>query len=150
VHSKFSNRFFSSEGNLMSSSIHPGKQLLQTIFAGLARGDSRAFVDSLADDFCWTLTGTTKWSGTYRGKEAVMRDLMRPLFANFETRYTNTAQRFIAEGDWVVVECRGEVQTQRGQRYDNQYCWVCRVEEGKLKEVIEYMDTALVAAVLER
>jgi len=134
----------------MSASIHLGKQLLQTVFAGLAAGDSGAFVDSLADDFRWTVTGTTKWSGTYRGKEAVMGELMRPLFANFETRYTNTAQRFIAEGDWVAVECRGNVQTKRGQRYDNRYCWVCRVEEGKLKEVIEYMDTALVAAVLER
>ena len=134
----------------MSTPIPHAKQLLQTIFAGLAAGDSRAFVDSLADDFCWTVTGTTKWSGTYRGKEAVMSELMRPLFANFETRYTNTAQRFIAEGDWVAVECRGNVQTKRGQRYDNRYCWVCRVEVGKLKEVIEYMDTALVAAALER
>ena len=134
----------------MSTPIPHAKQLLQTIFAGLAAGDSNAFVDSLADDFCWTVTGTTKWSGTYRGKEAVMSELMRPLFANFETRYTNTAQRFIAEGDWVAVECRGNVQTKRGQRYDNRYCWVCRVEEGKLKEVIEYMDTALVAAALER
>jgi uncharacterized protein len=134
----------------MSNPNHPGKRLLQTIFAGLATGDSRAFVDSMADDFCWTLTGTTNWSGTYRGKEAVMNELMRPLFANFETRYINTAQRFIAEGDWVVVECRGNVQTKRGKRYDNQYCWVCRVEDGKLKEVIEYMDTELVAAVLER
>jgi uncharacterized protein len=134
----------------MSDPIHSGKLLLQTIFAGLATGDSRAFVDSLADDFCWTLTGTTKWSGTYSGKEAVMNELMRPLFANFETRYINTAQRFIAEGDWVVVECRGSVKTKRGRRYDNQYCWVCRVEGGKLKEVIEYMDTELVAAVLER
>jgi uncharacterized protein len=134
----------------MSTAIPHARQLLQTIFAALAAGDSNAFVDSLADDFCWTVTGTTKWSGTYRGKEAVMSELMRPLFANFETRYTNTAQRFIAEGDWVAVECRGNVQTKRGQRYDNRYCWVCRVEEGKLKEVIEYMDTALVAAALER
>jgi uncharacterized protein len=134
----------------MSIPAHPGKQLLQAVFAGLAAGDSKAFVESVADDFCWTLTGTTKWSGTYRGKAAVMNELMRPLFANFETRYTNTAQRFIAEGAWVVVECHGNVQTKRGQRYDNRYCWVCRVEEGKLKEVIEYMDTALVAAVLER
>ncbi|MGZ5195538.1 MAG: nuclear transport factor 2 family protein [Ramlibacter sp.] len=134
----------------MTRQANPNKQLLETIFAGLATGNSKAFVESLADDFCWTLTGTTKWSGTYSGKEAVMRELMRPLFVNFETRYTNTAQRFIAEGDWVVVECRGNVTTRRGQPYNNQYCWVCRVEGGKLKEVIEYMDTELVATALER
>ena len=134
----------------METQINPNKQLLQDIFAGLARGDSRPFVDSLADDFCWTLTGTTKWSGTYRGKKAVMQDLMRPLFAQFADQYTNTAQTFIAEGDRVVVECRGKVTTKSGQPYNNQYCWVCRVEGGRLLEVIEYMDTELVAKVLER
>lgn len=129
---------------------NPHKQLLQDIFAGLAKGDSRPFVDSLADDFCWTLTGTTAWSGVYRGKQAVMRDLMRPLFAQFADQYTNTAHSFIAEGGRVVVECRGKVTTKSGKPYNNQYCWVCRVEGGKLKEVVEYMDTQLVAQVLER
>jgi uncharacterized protein len=134
----------------METQTNPNKQLLQDIFAGLAKGDSRPFVDSLADDFSWTLTGTTKWSRTYRGKTSVMQDLMRPLFAQFADQYINTAQAFIAEGDRVVVECRGKVTTKSGKPYNNQYCWVCRVEGGKLKEVIEYMDTELVAKVLER
>jgi len=126
------------------------KQLLQTIFEGLARGDGRPFRDSLADDFRWTLTGSTAWSRTYEGKQAVLEELMKPLFANFATPYTNTALRFIAEGEWVVVECRGNVTTKAGKPYNNRYCWVCRVEGGQLMEVIEYMDTQLVAEVLER
>ena len=44
-----------------------------------------------------------------------MTDLMRPLFAQFAGQYTNSAHRFIAEGDWVVVECRGKVNTKAGQ-----------------------------------
>jgi ketosteroid isomerase-like protein len=134
----------------MNVQANPNKQLLQDIFTGLARGDSKPFVDSLADDFCWTLTGTTAWSRIYRGKQEVMTELMRPLFANFADQYTNTAQRFIAEGDWVAVECQGKVMTKAGKPYNNRYCWVCRVEGGQLKEVVEYMDTQLVAAALER
>lgn len=134
----------------MKVESNPNKQLLQHVFAGLARGDSKPFVDSLADDFCWTLTGTTAWSRTYRGKQEVMTELMRPLFANFADQYTNTAQRFIADGDWVAVECQGKVMTKKGKPYNNRYCWVCRVEGGKLREVIEYMDTQLVATALER
>jgi uncharacterized protein len=134
----------------MTSQAESSTQVLQAVFAGLAQGDPKPFVESLADDFCWTLTGTTEWSGTYRGKQAVREQLMRPLFENFATQYTNTAQRFIAEGDWVVVECRGNVTTRRGEPYNNQYCWVCRVEDGKLKEVIEYMDTELVTKALKR
>jgi uncharacterized protein len=134
----------------MDTLTQSNKQLLATIFDGLARGDSKAFVDSLADDFCWTLTGNTAWSRTYRGKQAVMQELMRPLFANFATQYTNRAHRIIGDGEWVVVECRGNVETKGGKRYDNQYCWVCRVDGGELKEVIEYMDTELVTSALQR
>jgi hypothetical protein len=124
------------------------KQLMQTIFAGLATGNPRPFLDSLADDFAWTLTGTTKWSKTYRGKKAVREELLRPLFAQFADQYLNTATRFIAEDDFVVVECRGKVTTKSGQPYNNTYCWVCRLADGKLRELVEYMDTALVEKAL--
>jgi ketosteroid isomerase-like protein len=120
------------------------KQLLQQVFAELAEGNSKPFVDSWADDFCWTVTGTTKWSKTYHGKDAVMRELMQPLFSNFASKYRNTAQRFIAEDDYVVVECRGEVTTKSGKPYNNTYCYICRLEGGKLKELTEYLDTLLV------
>jgi ketosteroid isomerase-like protein len=134
----------------MDTLTQSNKQLLQRIFDGLAKGDGKPFVDSLADDFCWTLTGTNAWSGTYRGKKAVRDELMKPLFAQFDTQYTNTAIRIIGEGDWVVVECQGKVTTKAGLPYNNRYCWVCRVEGGQLKEVIEYMDTELVANALTR
>ena len=124
------------------------KQLMQRIFDGLAKGDGRAFIDAMADDFCWTLTGTTAWSKTYRGKQVVRKDLLKPLFAKFADQYFNEAQRFIAEGDIVVVECRGRVTTKTGQPYNNTYCWVCRLEDGKLVELTEYMGTELVTKAL--
>lgn len=127
---------------------NPNKQLMQAIFDGLATGDAKLFLASLHEDFCWTLTGSNSWSGTYRGVKAVREQLLRPLFADFATQYSNTAQRFIAEGDWVVVECRGNVTTKSGKPYNNRYCWVCRIEGGKLMEMIEYMDTELVASAL--
>lgn len=124
------------------------KQLMQQIFAELSKGNGKAFRDSLAEDFRWTLTGTTKWSKTYEGKAAVLNDLLRPLFAQFADQYTNTAHRFIAEGEFVVVECRGRVTTKAGKPYNNVYCWVCRIADGKLRELTEYMDTELVARAL--
>ena len=124
------------------------KRLMQEIFAGLAKGDGKPFRDSLAEDFSWTLMGTTKWSGTYEGKRTVIDELIRPLFAQFADQYINTAHRFIAEDDYVVVECRGRVTTKSGRPYNNSYCWVCRIAGGKLKEITEYMDTELIATVL--
>jgi ketosteroid isomerase-like protein len=103
----------------------------------------------MADDFCWTVTGSTKWSKAYRGKQVVLTELLGPLNSQFADQYTNTADRLIAEGDFVVVECRGHVTTKTGKPYNNTYCWVCRFSDGKLRELIEYMDTLLVATTFE-
>jgi uncharacterized protein len=124
------------------------KQLLQHAFAELSKGNGQAFVDLWADDFCWTLTGSTSWSKTYSGKEAVRAQLIQPLFSRFATQYTNTASRFIAEDDYVVVECKGNVMTKSGVPYNNTYCYVCRFSEGKMRELTEYFDTELVTKAL--
>jgi ketosteroid isomerase-like protein len=124
------------------------KHVLQGIFAELANGNTRPFRDQLADDIRWTIIGTTRWSRTYAGKQAVLEELFRPLFAVFADQYTNTAHRMIAEGDWIAVECRGRVTTKAGKPYHNTYCYVCRLADGKLCELIEYCDTALITAVL--
>jgi ketosteroid isomerase-like protein len=125
------------------------KQRLQAAYAQLEQGNGRPFVDLMADDFCWTILGSTAWSRSYRGKQTVRDELLTPLFAQFATQYTNRALRFIAEDDLVVVECRGSVQTVRGQPYNNTYCNVCRFgPDGKLVDLTEYMDTALIDAVL--
>lgn len=38
------------------------KQLLEHIFSELAKGNAMPLVESMADDFNWTVTGSTKWS----------------------------------------------------------------------------------------
>ena len=51
----------------------------------------------------------------------------------------------------VAVECKGQVTTKWGQRYDNHYCFVFEfVTDGKLLVLTKYLDTALAERVLER
>ena len=125
------------------------KQLLHHIYAELAAGNSRPFLDSMAEDFCWTIQGSTAWSRSYRGRQAVREELLKPLFANFADRYTVSASRILADEDCVVVECQGRVTTRRGQPYNNRYCLVYRLAGGKLVELTEYLDTELVSAALD-
>jgi ketosteroid isomerase-like protein len=124
------------------------KKIMEEIFDELSKGNSKPFADAMADDFCWTIIGTTKWSGIYRGKDSVLRELMAPLFAQFADQYKNTADRFVADGDYVVIECRGRVTTKAGTPYNNTYCYVCRLAGGKLRELTEYLDTELVTRAL--
>ena len=130
-------------------SAQRNKQTMQIVFEALAEGNGQPFAEAMSDDFSWTLTGSGPWSKTWSGKDSVRRDLFRPLFAQFEGTYRNRASRFVAEGEIVVVECKGDVATKAGPRYDNDYCYVCRFDAaGKLAALVEYMDTALAERVL--
>ena len=122
------------------------KRIIAEAFDGLSRADARAFLDSMADDLTWIIEGQSKFSRRYEGKAALQQELIPPLFANFATDYRNYAEEIIAEGDLVVVLCRGEVKTVRGEDYNNSYCFVIRMREGKMVELREYMDTALAEA----
>src|SRR5215468_5224286 len=113
------------------------KQIMQNIFAELAQGNSRPFVEAMADDFRWTLPGTTKWSRTYDGKQAVLNELLAPLRSMIADRVRTIAHRFIAEGDHVVVEARGNNTTKAGLPYNNTYCFVIRLTDGKMREITE-------------
>ena len=48
-----------------------------------------------------------------------------------------------ADGDRVVVEARGQGRTKRGESYNNNYCYVIEMKDGKMRELREYLDTAL-------
>ena len=124
------------------------KELLQRIFAELAQGNSRPFVEAMADDFRWVIAGSSRWSRTFEGKQAVLTRLFGALRATIADRVRTHATRFIAEGDTVVVEARGANTTKAGVPYNNSYCMIYTVRDGKLHEVVEYMDTALALAAL--
>lgn len=125
------------------------KALIQTIMEARSRRDPAPFIAAMADDFVWRITGSTAWSGEYVGKMEVRERLLKPLHAQFVASTSLTASRILADGDYVVAECKGDATTVSGERYANTYCFVMRLADGKLKELTEYMDTALVERVLK-
>ncbi|MBF6228568.1 nuclear transport factor 2 family protein [Nocardia abscessus] len=125
------------------------KKLLADIFEQMSLGNTRALSDAMADDFRWVFPGDWSWSGTWEPKSAVLEGLLRPLMAQF-TEYRSAAELILAEDDRVVVRARAQAVTTRGDTYDQIYCLLFRVADGKLREVVEYCDTALVERVLTR
>src|SRR5215475_12423408 len=93
------------------------KKLMQEIFAALAEGNSRPLVDAMAEDFRWTVSGSTQWSKTYSGKQAVLTELFGNLRSRIAGHIRTTADRVIAEDDYAVVEARGNNTTVTGKPY---------------------------------
>ena len=125
------------------------KALVKRIMGARAQGDHGPFRAAMADDFVWRIIGTTAWSGTYNGKADVIERLLRPLYAQFTAPSRINPTRILADENYVVVQCDGDATTLSGERYANTYCFVIRLEDGMLRELTEYMDTALVDRVLQ-
>ena len=126
------------------------KQLMHEIFDAVANGDRSKFVDHLAEHAVLTVTGENSWSGVYRGKASILRDLFGKVAELAPGARTTRALRFLADDDWVVVEARGDMTTKAGAPYRNHYCLMYRIENGMIVELKEYMDSALCERVLGR
>lgn len=129
-------------------SAETNKKLIQQVFTDSANRSGTTFADHLADDAIWIQTGQCSWSGKFIGREAILNGLFARLRALLTDRPRTLAFNFIAEGDFVVAEAKGDNLAKSGQRYDNEYCMVWKVENGRITQIKEYCDTALVERVL--
>lgn len=120
------------------------KEIAREFFEAGNRGDMERCMALVADDVSWTDMGSMKFAGTYVGKDAVVANLLTPLFSQLKAGIYTTIDRIIAEGDYVVVLNRGQAETHDGTPYNNSYCHVIRIANGQFAEVIEYSDSALI------
>jgi uncharacterized protein len=122
------------------------KQFISNMFAELSKGNGDAFLNALADDVSFTIIGSTKYSGTFKGKQELINKLLAPLNAQVEGGMTITPDNLIADGDFIAMQARGKALSKNGRRYDNTYCHVFRFANGKVQEVTEYLDTELITS----
>lgn len=106
---------------------------------------------AMSDDVRWTIIGTTKYSGTMNGKQEIIDKLLRPITSELESMGNTHMDNVIAEGDYVVVQQHASGRkTKTGNPYNNTYCLVYKVIDGKIKEITEYCDTELITAAFGR
>jgi uncharacterized protein len=122
------------------------KRFISNMFIELSKGNTEAFLGSIADDVRYTNIGRTKYSGTFNGKQELISKLLGPLTAQLEGGIAVTPDNLIADGDYVAMQAHGKAQSKNGRSYNNTYCHVFRIVNGKVHEVTEYLDTELVTS----
>ena len=116
------------------------------MFAELAKGNGEALLDALDDDIQWTLIGSTSLSRTYSGKQSVIDNFLGPFGETIDCHIHITPENFIADGEYVALQGRGESRTKSGVDYNNTYCWAYQFRNEKIVSITEYLDTELVRA----
>ena len=127
--------------------IVENKQVVLDFYEAGARGDMDACFALLSDEIVWTNIGSTKFSGSFSGKQMLLEQLLGPLFGQLKAGISSEVERLTAEGDIVVAQTSGIAETLDGTPYNNSYCQIMRIADGKILEVKEYFDTALAETV---
>lgn len=125
------------------------RQAVRAAFAPWEQGDSRPFFELIDDNVSWTVIGSTPISGTYHGKAAFLTDAAAKLTDRFSSPLTATILDVSADGDKVFLQWTGSATSKTGMDYNQTYCWVLTMHDGRIVEAIAYLDTELVAAVLD-
>ena len=128
-------------------SANENKEMIRTMFSELGKGNAAAFLGAMSDNVKFNLIGSTKFSGTFNGKEQLTTKVLAPLGAALEGGLVITPDNLIADGEYVAMQSRGKSTAKNGKSYNNTYCHVFRITNGKVIEVTEYLDTELVTSV---
>ena len=126
--------------------------LAETYYRALEAGDFEALAVLHADDVIFNLVGSTPVSGRWIGKaecfgplveEGVVGQLV-PETVQFSRKW----RIMCADDDRVVGLMYGGGDTKNGEQYLQTYCQIMTIRDGKISELHEFFDTALVELAL--
>ena len=123
------------------------KALVRAAFTPWERGDSGPFFALIADDVAWTVIGTTAVSGVYRSKQALIEGAFGPLLARLDGPLTARFIDIAAEGEKVFLRFESRGRAKSGLAYEQAYCFAMVLREGRIVEIVAYLDTDLLAKV---
>lgn len=114
------------------------------------------FEQVMSNDIVWTVPGNTPVSGVHRGIEAVNRDFFDRCWETGDGRGGGvqgldseyglklTVEQVVAlEDGRILVTCASDARGKNGLPYNNGYCWIITVRDGKIVDLLEYCDTMM-------
>lgn len=118
------------------------RDFLGDLFGAVNKGGlSDRFVNALHEDLVWTATGTSPLSGVYRSKQDYLENVLKPLHARLATPVRPVVRRILVDGDWATVLLQTEgVKAVNGADFSMEYCWIMRVVDQRITEVIGFYD----------
>ncbi|MDP6183078.1 MAG: nuclear transport factor 2 family protein [Gammaproteobacteria bacterium] len=128
-------------------SIETNKEVVRQAYAAVSRGDAEGLLDCMTDDISYTFFGKHRFARTFNGKPELVEKALVPISEALATPLNIEITNLIGEGDQVVMEALGRSDTNAGGTYNNIYCMVITLRDGKIAAVREYLDTELVSEV---
>jgi len=120
------------------------EEIVRDYFVKMAAADAGGAFGLLAPDVCYRVMGTTPISVEAHGVAELLEKIIRPFIGRLQgNRLELVPDEFLPSGDRVVVLAHSVATGASGKPYENQYAMIFTVREGRISELREYLDTAL-------
>jgi ketosteroid isomerase-like protein len=117
------------------------KRLVRRYFEAM-RSDRVGLPELLADDVTWWAPSSSALGGLSAGRAAVLERMASGVGLYDSSHPMDvTIEQMVAEDDWVSVQMTLEARTARGEPYRNHYHFAFRIEDRRIREVREHLDT---------
>src|SRR6266849_11157775 len=104
-------------------------------WTALVRGDADAALANMSDEISWVIPGHLAGvSGLKRGKDEV-RKFISGIGQAFPGGLKSEIRKVHAVGDTVIVELTNRGTPHNGKPYENEYCFVYEIENGKIRRI---------------
>lgn len=122
-------------------STEQNKELVKNTWAAIGKGDIKAAFANMSDNVSWLVPGNTPGvSGLKRGKDEILK-FISGVGTLFPEGLQSEFRKVHADGDTVIVELTNRGKVSNGKSYENEYCFVFELENGKIRRIREYVDT---------
>lgn len=126
----------------MTRTTADARTVLQSYLDALVAGDHDAIAESFTEDATWSLHGDLPLAGVRRGRQAILDFLLSAGSLYTPGTQSYTFGEITAEGSRAVLEWHVKgIAAATGKPYDNEYCGVFVIREGRIAEVREYLDS---------
>ena len=116
------------------------KAIVAASFEAWSAGTGSPFA-LLADDAIWTIAGHSAAAGSYRGREAFLREVIGPFNARMSQGLKPVVRSLVAEGDQVVIRFDASGIARDGAAYRNSYAWFLEMRQGRVTEATAFFDS---------
>ena len=97
--------------------------------------------DLLTEASTWTIVGRSAAARTYRGREAFMREVIRPFNARMSAPLKPVIRRIYADGDTVIAFFDAKGTASDGTPYANTYAWFLEMQDGRIATAHAFFDS---------
>jgi hypothetical protein len=116
------------------------KAIVEASFKAWSDGTGSPF-DLLTEDATWTIVGRSAASKTYKGREAFMREVIRPFNARMREPLKPAVRRIYTDDDTVIVFFDAKGTARDGKPYVNTYAWFLDMRDGRVISASAFYDS---------